>query len=289
MDLIIGTWSFCFDAIRQKEEFYRSEISCLDAVENTISQIEGDESYGPCIVGRGGPPNSAGYREYDAAIMDGRTSKFGAVTALRGIPQAVSVARAVMERSRHSMLTGEGAGQFALENGFHAECETPHQSIIPENDSKGHDTLGLIAQRKNEPEIAVGVSTSGAPGKHPGRVGDSALPGGGLYANSHGAACCSGDGDEILKFCASFHIVHLISQGRLPQEACTEVIQKIYNQNNHLEIAVIASDIKGNYGACSTVRSWTDPLTQKHYEGFPYVLWTKDMTCPEIRLATTVS
>ncbi|XP_062573431.1 N(4)-(Beta-N-acetylglucosaminyl)-L-asparaginase-like [Saccostrea cucullata] len=284
MDLIIGTWSFCFDAIRQKEELYRSETSCLDAVENTINQIEGDERYGPCIVGRGGPPNSAGYREYDAAIMDGRTLKFGAVTALSGDYNLAD---------HHKMLTGEGAGQFALENGFRAECETPHQSKpvrnFGENDSKSHDTLGLIALRQKGSEIAVGVSTSGAPGKHPGRVGDSALPGGGLYANAHGAACCSGDGDEILKFCPSFHIVHLISQGMVPEEACKEVVQKIYNQNNQLEIALIAADIKGNYGACSTVRSWNDPLTQKHYEGFPYVLWTKDMTCPEIQLAPTVS
>ncbi|XP_048738230.1 N(4)-(Beta-N-acetylglucosaminyl)-L-asparaginase-like [Ostrea edulis] len=287
MDLVVGTWSFCFDAIREKQKLYRSQESCLGAVEKTINDIECNEKYGPCIVGRGGPPNSAGYREYDAAVMEGQTLKFGAVTALRGIPDAVSVARAVMERSPHSMLTGEGAGRFALEHGFRVD-KTPCQSIT-ENNPIGHDTLGLIAVGQHGGDIAVGVSTSGAPRKHPGRVGDSALPGGGLYANAHGGACCSGDGDEILKFCPSFHIVHLISQGKIPQDACEEVIRNIHSRNSDMEVAVIATDTKGNYGACSTVRSWRDPMTHKLYQGFPFVLWTKDMTCPEIKLAETVS
>eukprot|EP00105_Crassostrea_gigas_P004229 XP_011417374.1 PREDICTED: putative N(4)-(beta-N-acetylglucosaminyl)-L-asparaginase GE19290 [Crassostrea gigas] len=286
MDFIVGTWSFCYDAIKQGEEMFRNQTNCMDTIEKTINYIEEDEIYGPCIVGRGGPPNSAGYREYDAALMDGATLRFGAVTALRGIPNAVSVARAVMERSPHSMLSGEGAGLFAKGQGFISrETPTPQNTQVP---GGGHDTLGVIAVGQDR-NLSVGVSTSGAPGKHPGRVGDSALPGGGLYANPQGAACCSGDGDEILKFCPSFHIVHLISQGRSPQDACEEVVQNIYRQNKHMEIAVIAADIKGQYGACSTVQSWTDPLTQKQYPGFPYVIWSKDLSCPEIKVAPTIS
>nr|XP_022332168.1 N(4)-(Beta-N-acetylglucosaminyl)-L-asparaginase-like isoform X1 [Crassostrea virginica] len=259
MDLVIGTWSFCFDSIKTEEEVLKNHGSCLDVVEKIINSIEEDERYGLCVIGRGGPPNSAGYREYDAAVMEGRTLKFGAVTALRGIPTAVSVARAVMERSPHSMLSGEGAGIFARDQGFSITDSWTHQN--PSIPQTGHDTLGLIAVSKDK-NLAVGVSTSGAPGKHPGRVGDSALPGGGLYANSYGAACCSGDGDQILKFCPAFHIVHLISQGKSPQEACEEVIQCIHRQSPGIEVAVIAADTKGLYGACSTVKAWTDPLTR---------------------------
>ncbi|KAJ8304292.1 hypothetical protein KUTeg_017875 [Tegillarca granosa] len=121
-----------------------------------FSGIEDDETYGPCVVGRGGARNRMGHLELDAAIMEGNELGFGAVTALRGVSRAVSVARRVMEKS---------------------------------------------------------VSTSGKSGKYPGRVGDSALPGCGLYAdNKIGGACCTGDGDEILKYCPCFHAVQLMKQ-----------------------------------------------------------------------------
>ncbi|KAK3098477.1 hypothetical protein FSP39_019807, partial [Pinctada imbricata] len=80
--------------------------------------IESDEKYGLCIVGRGGPRNADGYLEMDAAIMDGPSHKFGAVTALKGISTPISVARCVMDKSPHSMLTGDGALKFATNNGF---------------------------------------------------------------------------------------------------------------------------------------------------------------------------
>nr|XP_022332169.1 N(4)-(Beta-N-acetylglucosaminyl)-L-asparaginase-like isoform X2 [Crassostrea virginica] len=232
MDLVIGTWSFCFDSIKTEEEVLKNHGSCLDVVEKIINSIEEDERYGLCVIGRGGPPNSAGYREYDAAVMEGRTLKFGAVTALRGIPTAVSVARAVMERSPHSMLSGEGAGIFARDQGFSITDSWTHQN--PSIPQTGHDTLGLIAVSKDK----------------------------NLAVDSYGAACCSGDGDQILKFCPAFHIVHLISQGKSPQEACEEVIQCIHRQSPGIEVAVIAADTKGLYGACSTVKAWTDPLTR---------------------------
>ncbi|KAK3097734.1 hypothetical protein FSP39_012586 [Pinctada imbricata] len=124
------------------------------------------------------------------------------------------------------------------------------------------------------------------PKKHYGRVGDSALPGSGLYANEFGAACCSGDGDEILKFCPAFHAVHLMSSGMTPQHACEEVVESIRTKTeNTIEIGMIAANVKGEFGASTTVKSWTDPLTGSKYQGFPYVVMTSAKQQPIIALA----
>ncbi|XP_070548080.1 N(4)-(Beta-N-acetylglucosaminyl)-L-asparaginase-like [Ptychodera flava] len=139
--------------------------------------------------------------------------------------------------------------------------------------------MSLIVMDKKG-NLAVGVSTSGAANKHPGRVGDSPLPGSGLYVdNKVGAAAATGDGDDIMKFCCSFQIVQYLKQGLDVQSACDKIIDDIAERigaENMFEVAVIAMDTKGRYGAAGTVKSFTDDKTSIQYPGFPYAVWHQE-------------
>ncbi|CAL1532280.1 unnamed protein product [Lymnaea stagnalis] len=279
---VVGTWTFSQAPALEAAKRLAYGHSALDAVEAGITIAEVDPTYGPYHVGCAGWRNSNNVLELDAAIMDGKQLSFGAVTALQGFPQAISVARQVMEKSRHSILTGSGAALFAESHGFkyqpnlgvNSPCGEP--SSLAQVQCAGHDTLGLLAL-DGTGNICAGVSTSGMSGKHPGRVGDSTLPGCGLYADSlYGAACCSGDGDEILKFCPSYKVVDLLKQGKNPQEACQLVTNEISQHRGwkaRFQLVIIAIDAKGQTGAGNLgVDTWTDCNTGKMYPGFPYTL-----------------
>ncbi|XP_077863581.1 N(4)-(beta-N-acetylglucosaminyl)-L-asparaginase-like [Saccoglossus kowalevskii] len=139
--------------------------------------------------------------------------------------------------------------------------------------------------------IAVGSSTSGSPNKHVGRVGDSPLPGCGLYAdNQIGAAAATGNGDEIMRFCCTFQIVQYMKQGLDVQSACQQMVTNISERigvNNIFEVGFIAMDKQGNCGAAGTVKSWSDNATE--YPGFPYVVWNeKTMPVPSIKVEPAV-
>ncbi|OWF35266.1 uncharacterized protein LOC110443165 [Mizuhopecten yessoensis] len=290
--LVVGTWTFSKAAVATAAHCLQQNLSCTDAIEKGINQIEEDESYGPCVVGVGGYRNAAGFLELDAALMEGRglRMRFGAVTALQGVPRAVSVARAVMENCSHNMLTGSGATAFAKEQGFTIDEKllTAKTNYV-EPLTPGHDTLGVIAL-DDQGNICTGVSTSGSGNKHSGRVGDSALPGNGLYTDPEvGAACCSGDGDQIMLFCPGFRVVHLMKEGKQPQTACEEVISDIRRKcdGQLFEVAIVAINMKHEYGAASTLQTWRDPLTGQDIKGFPYVVCTDGMSEPEIRISKT--
>ncbi|XP_025076871.1 uncharacterized protein LOC112553697 [Pomacea canaliculata] len=241
--------------------------------------------------------------------MDGKNLNFGAVTALKGVTRAISVARSVMEKSPHSMLTGNGAVDFAIEQGFQIDSTLVHHSdevglslatkgemICKSNiqqQTAGHDTLGLIVL-DTYGNIGAGVSTSGMTGKARGRVGDSALPGSGLYAdNEVGAVCCSGDGDQIMKFCPSFHVLQFLKQGQSPEEACQNVVKNMVRRvgsPSSVEIGIIAVNSLGEVGAATTVREWVDSQTGQTYPGFPFTVWhpTQPSANPQIHVAEQI-
>ncbi|KAK1791778.1 hypothetical protein P4O66_013752, partial [Electrophorus voltai] len=227
-----------------------------DVIEAAIGEVENDVDTGRNIVGRGGFPNSMGIVECDAAIMEGVPGRFGAVAALRGVGQPCQVARRIMDKSPHSFLVGEGAAAFAQEQGFTIE---PNDRMLSDHTVAAYQVSGVTCNpglialdlRGN---ITVGVSTSGAPFKSPGRVGDTPIPGCGLYADHMiGAAAgnlsqsASGDGDKIMCYCPSFHIVGLMRQGFSPKEACCSVLADIrrkVGEDNCFEISLIALNMK---------------------------------------------
>lgn len=232
----------------------------LDAVEAGMRRCEDnpDDHY----VGTGGLPNARGVVELDASVMVGSTRAFGAVAAVRGFPHPISIARAVLERlPQHSLLVGEGAELFAEENGFaRAELLTDESrklfasALAPTAESvEGEDTAALDGDQRyrrsalelvrrlaphdgpwgtinilaldRDGELVVGVSTSGYPWKYPGRVGDSAIPGAGNYADvRYGGAACTGRGELTMRCAGARGVVAGLALGLDPAAACLAML-----------------------------------------------------------------
>lgn len=266
--LVISTWPFGKPANEQALRNLAAGGSGLDAVEQGIRVTEADSS-NPS-VGLSGIPNSMGIVQLDACIMSGPGHRAGAVAAVSGYRHPISIARRVMETTRHVMLVGEGAMRFAAENGFEKgpdvsgvqreawlkwRDQQPKSSTGAKPPSPNHDTIALLLLTP-EGNIFGGCSTSGLGYKMPGRVGDSPIIGSGLYVeNEIGAAGATGIGENVMRYCGSFMIVELMRQGRHPQEACVEAIQRIAKldpKGFDLSINFIALDRQGRYGAAGT-------------------------------------
>lgn len=271
--ILVATWHFGQTAVEQAWRMLTQGASPLDALEAGINAVELDESVQS--VGYGGLPNRAGYVELDAAIMEARGHRSGAVAALRGFRRPISVARRVMEVLPHALLVGEGAAEFAREQGFEEE-ETLSPSAgeqwlrwretqePPADVHESHDTVGMILWTPEN--CLVGCSTSGLKWKYPGRVGDSPIVGAGLYADLQaGAAVATGNGDEISRVALCSRVVFLMEQGRSAQEACDEAIRYLIRKRTDQEgnvphAAVLAVRADGDFGvSCS-------------YARFPYAL-----------------
>ena len=262
----LATWAHGKPAVDRAAEVFRSGGSLLDAVERGINVPESDPSV--TSVGYGGLPNAEGVVELDAAIMDGTKHRAGAVCSLRSIKNPISVARLVLDRTRHTTLAGEGAFRFALKMGFH-----PEQLLTPEslkkwmewkadpnhksfwlNPTENHDTIGFVATN-GKGHVVSGCSTSGLAWKIPGRVGDSPLVGCGVYADDNvGAASATGDGDLMTNYCTSVSIVHNMARGASPQDACIELLEhmaKTDPANKSGDVCVLAINSRGDAGAAS--------------------------------------
>ncbi|MGD1104430.1 MAG: N(4)-(beta-N-acetylglucosaminyl)-L-asparaginase [Terriglobia bacterium] len=261
--VFLSTWAHGKPANERAAEVFKSGGSLLDAVEKGINVPESDPNV--TSVGYGGIPNAEGVVELDAAIMDGARHRAGSVCNLHMIKNPISVARLVMEKTRHTTLAGEGAFRFALKMGFEPQTlltpqslqkwqewkANPHRKtfwVTPEN----HDTIGMVAT-DGKGHVVAGCSTSGLAFKIPGRVGDSPLVGCGVYADDNvGAASATGDGDLMTNYCTSISIVHLMARGASPQDACMELLKHMVKtdpQNKDGEVAVIAINTRGEIGA----------------------------------------
>jgi N4-(beta-N-acetylglucosaminyl)-L-asparaginase len=263
--VFLSTWSHGKPANERAAEVFKSGGALLDAVEKGINVPESDPNV--TSVGYGGLPNAEGVVSLDAGIMDGTRHRAGAVCALEGIKNPISVARLVLEKTRHTTMAGEGALRFALKMGFQTEqlltpqslerwmkwkADPHHETfwISPEN----HDTIGMVAT-DGRGHVVAGCSTSGLEWKIPGRVADSPLVGCGYFADDHaGAASATGDGDLMSNYCTSVSIVRTMARGASPQEACNEILQhmvKTLPANKDGECAVIAMNKRGEIGTAS--------------------------------------
>jgi L-asparaginase/N4-(beta-N-acetylglucosaminyl)-L-asparaginase len=263
--VFLSTWAHGKPANERAAEIFKSGGSLLDAVEKGINVPESDPNV--TSVGYGGIPNAEGVVELDAAIMDGARHRAGSVCNLHMIKNPISVARLVMEKTRHTTLAGDGAFRFALKMGFEPQTlltpqslqkwqewkANPHHKtfwLSPEN----HDTIGMVAT-DGKGHVVAGCSTSGLAFKIPGRVGDSPLVGCGVYADDTvGAASATGDGDLMTNYCTSVSIVHLMARGASPQDACMDLLRHMVKtdpQNKEGEVAVIAINAHGEIGAAS--------------------------------------
>ncbi len=266
LPVIISTWSHGVDANTAANEVLENGGSVVDAVETAVRIPEADPNNRS--VGLGGVPDRDGHVTLDASIM-GPDGNAGSVCFLENIVHPISVARLVMEKTPHVMLSGEGALQFALENGFEEqnlltpETEKAWKEWLKESKyepelnwenkpNEFHDTIGLLAVDRNG-EIAGACTTSGLGYKMRGRVGDSPIIGAGLFVdNEIGGATATGMGELVIKTVGSFLVVELMRNGRSPQQACKEAVERIVMkvpENKIRQVGFIAVNKRGETGA----------------------------------------
>lgn len=184
-------------------EALKGGAAAIDVVEEAVCALEAE---GLCVAGRGSAPNTAGFVELDASIMDGATMKAGGVAAVRDVVYPVSAARRVMDVSGHVLLAGAGAMSFIEEQGL-ALVEDPASyyrvpdGIVPadfdEPSAAAHGTVGAVALDRDG-RLAAATSTGGTFGKRAGRVGDTPIVGPGTWADSEIAISATGVGEAFL-------------------------------------------------------------------------------------------
>lgn len=277
--IVISTWEHGMAANENAWKVLNEGGNAVDAVEKGVRTTEDDLTNRS--VGIGGRPDRDGHVTLDACIMDEK-SRCGAVAYLENIKHPISVARTVMERTPHVMLVGEGAQQFAYDYGF-SKVKSPIKEVKkewrewkkenknlfekPEINHENHDTIGMLALDVHG-NLSGACTTSGWGYKLPGRVGDSPIIGAGLFVdNEVGAACATGLGEAVIRIAGSHTVVELMRQGKSPEQACKEAVDRIISKHENMEglqVGFLALDKYGNYGGYST------------YYGFNYALKTKD-------------
>lgn len=265
LPVVLSTWRFGIEANAAAWEILKNKGRALDAVEAGVRVPEADPK--ERSVGYGGRPDRDGRVTLDACIMD-EFSNIGSVACLEYIKHPISVARAVMEKTPHVMLVGDGALQFALSQGFQKENLLVEESekewkewlknseYKPIANIENHDTIGMIALDANG-NLSGACTTSGMAFKMHGRVGDSPIIGAGLYVdNEVGAATATGHGEEVIRTVGSHLVVELMRQGRSPESACKEAVERIVKlverrgkSLKEIQIGFIALNKRGEYGA----------------------------------------
>ena len=264
----------------------------LDAVEASIRILEDSPLFN---AGKGAVFTHEGKNELDAAIMDGKTMKAGAVAGVTIIKNPISAARAVMEKSPHVMMVGHGAELFATKVGLdivdpsyfwtekrwkslqqelqkEQQGKPVSQYAVPEE--KKYGTVGCAALDKNG-NLAAGTSTGGTTNKQYGRVGDSPIIGAGTYAaNDSVAVSATGTGEYFIRWTVAHDIAALYKyKGMTVQQAGDEVIHKKLEPVNG-DGGCIILDAKGNFAMPFNTegmyRGWIGA------DGVPHVLIYKE-------------
>jgi N4-(beta-N-acetylglucosaminyl)-L-asparaginase len=298
---IVSTWDSGIRANAAGWPVLEKMGRALDAVEAAGRAAEDEIS---CCVGLSALPDRDGHVTLDACIMDDKAN-CGAVSFLERIKHPVSVARKIMEKTPHVMLSGEGARQFAVANGFplesgqlspeserewkqwlqkspykpwvNIENERPAGQISQfapyffENGQPNHDTMGTIALDANR-DLSGMVTTSGLAFKMHGRVGDSPIIGAGLFVdNEVGAATSSGVGEEVIRICGTHTVIEQMRFGRTPEQACMEAVKRIAKRDpakaKEIQVGFVAISKKGDVGAYSVQKGFTYSVTNRDFPG----------------------
>lgn len=247
--IAIGSWN-ALPGVKVAVEQMRKGVRPVEAAVAGVALTEDNPD--DSSVGLGGLPNEDGIVELDACVMDGPSHKCGGVGALRDIRNPAAVALRVMDLTDHVLIVGEGARRFAIEQGFQPEnlltdasrkewlkwktelSPNDNRLSVPRESKGGGDapdftwgTVNLIAMN-DAGDLGGTTSTSGRSYKIPGRVGDSPIIGAGLYVDNEVGGCGStGRGEANLINCSCFLVVELMRQGRTPDEAVHEVLQRV--------------------------------------------------------------
>ncbi|EGF93395.1 asparaginase family protein [Asticcacaulis biprosthecium C19] len=211
-------------------ESLRAGGRAFDVVTQAVVALEDSGLY---VAGRGASPNAAGQFELDASLMRGADQACGAVAALQNFQNPILVARAVLEKTPHVMLTGDGAAQFATDQGMTplpgGETWFTRAGRFESNHPPGtlsHGTVGCVCL-DSYGELAAATSTAGVFGKLPGRVGDTPLIGAGTWADLQTAVSCTGQGEYFIRINAAAQLAFRHMAGEPLDEAADAVLGRI--------------------------------------------------------------
>jgi len=276
--LVISTWIHGMEANAGAWSVLENGGAALDAVQKGVAVTESDMNNRS--VGLAGRPDRDGHVTLDACIMD-HDSRCGSVAFLEDIQHPIDVARAIMDKTPHVMLVGEGAQKWALENGFSKvdfevpipEVQKDYENWLIKSEYKtgvnveNHDTIGMLALDASG-RIAGACTTSGMAYKIRGRVGDSPIIGAGLFIDGEvGGATATGVGEAMIRTAGASAVVESMRRGASPEEACYDIVQRILKKHPGVEgmqVGFLAMNMQGEYGGYSV------------YNGFNYALRSKD-------------
>lgn len=272
---VISTWNHGFEANKVAWKNLSSGNGGLTAVEFGVRVSEDDPN--ETSVGLGGLPDRTGIVTLDACIMD-KNNDCGSVSFLQNIKNPISVARMVMEKTPHIMLSGKGAYDFAIEQGFKSQNLLTKKSkdawekwkkssdYKPVINIENHDTISMLLIDENQ-DLFGACTTSGAAWKLHGRVGDSPIIGAGLFLdNDIGAAAATGLGEAVIRTSGSAMVVEVMRQGASPFEACKEIVNRIskIHKNRpeweYLQVGFIAVNKQGEHAGYSLKKGFNYAL-----------------------------
>lgn len=225
------------DALQAGYSVLQSGGTAVDAVQAAVMSLEDFPMFN---AGRGSVFNNAGGHEMDASIMDGSNLMAGAVSGIRNVKNPVLLARTIMDKSEHVLLCGQGAEQFAKQQGLQFEDDAyfyvqhryeqwqqalKEDSISLDHNDKKFGTVGAVALDANG-NLAAATSTGGMTNKKFGRMGDSPIIGAGTYANNNTCAIsCTGHGELFIRAVVAYDISCLMEyKGLSLQEGCNVVV-----------------------------------------------------------------
>jgi len=253
----------------------RAGKPALDAVTAVITVLEDDPLFN---AGKGAVFTHDGRNELDASIMDGSTLRAGSVANVHRVKNPILLARAVMEKSPHVMLVGDGAEEFARSVGvelvdpkyFYTEdrwqqlqdaLKKDREKNIAPTKAPHHGTVGAVALDAHG-HLAAGTSTGGMTDKRYGRVGDSPIIGAGTYANATCAVSATGWGEYYIRANAAHDICARVEyRGEPVAQAAKEVVMDVIPKLGG-DGGVIALDAAGNFAMPFNTegmyRGWVD-------------------------------
>lgn len=296
--VVVSTWDSGRTANAAAWPILAKGGASLDAVEAGGRASEDEPS---CCVGLQAWPDRDGKVTLDSSIMKGN-GDCGAVSFLERIKSPVSVARKVLENTPHVLLSGIGAQEFAVSQGFPLESgklspdaekewkkwleKSKYQPIINienrkstsqllpppyifDDGSFNHDTMGTIAL-DTKGKLAGMVTTSGMAFKIRGRVGDSPIIGAGLFVDDEvGAATSSGVGEEVIRTCGTHTVVEQMRLGRSPEAACREAVRRVIKRDpkkaKEMQVGFVALSRTGEIAAFAIQKGFSYTVTSSKY------------------------
>ena len=225
-------------ALRLGVESLRAKRSAMETVEAVIRQLEDDPNFN---AGKGAVFTREGRHELDASIMDGSTLECGAVAGVTIARNPIRLARLVMTRTKHVLLSGEGADRFAQTVGVETVgndfFDTDRQRVRWESSRRDHEAGGVPVDHKGtvgcvvldaRGNLAAGTSTGGLSGKRFGRIGDSPLIGAGTYADNRSVGVsCTGIGEHFIRHAVAYDLAARLRYAEQPlEEAANEIMRK---------------------------------------------------------------